>query len=348
MNIYRFVVIVGLFFGSSSNAFQILTTNRHTLTKQSVSLAQSSSTASPSSTKSWFSGETSPPREDSSSLEQLKAQILQLGAALDRGQAYNPTSGSYYEETMKEAKKRITKLVDQYPKPALCLADIEGEWELVLTTVAHGIFRSSPFFLAIQEAYERYAEEKGTTCNAMLCFFKEQYRLFWSHNSTATHIESFGELKANLFFRLHELQTCSWGISKIGRVAQTIRPAKDDANQYYLYSEFDTSIFSLTVLPIIGWFKVCKRQKSVSNVSLQTETYTTSTPLFGTEKLLPTFGGCVITAAKCDAMKADQPGVLQMEVDYTTSRKVPGLSGLPLIGDGIWKVKVPVGGTLLF
>jgi hypothetical protein len=37
-----------------------------------------------------------------------------------------------------------------------------------------------------------------------------------------------------------------------------------------------------------------------------------------------------------------------MEVEYTTSRKVPGLSGLPLIGDGIWKVKVPVGGTLLF
>jgi hypothetical protein len=64
-------------------------------------------------------------------------------------------------------------------------------------------------------------------------------------------------------------------------------------------------------------------------------------------KLLPTFGGCVITAAKCDTMKADQPGVLKMEVDYTTSRKVPGLSGLPLIGDSVWKVKVPVGGTLL-
>lgn len=103
-------------------------------------------------------------------------------------------------------------------------------------------------------------------------------------------------------------------MSKIGRVAQTIRRSKDDASQYYLFSEFDTSIFSLTVIPILGWFK-----------------------------LLPTFGGCVITAAKCDAMKESEPGILKMEVDYTTSRKVEGLSGLPLVGDSIWKVRVPVG-----
>ena len=70
------------------------------------------------------------------SLEQLKAQILQLGAALDRGQAYNPTSGSYYESSMKAAKDRIQTLVDDHPKPAMTLADMEGEWELVLTTGA--------------------------------------------------------------------------------------------------------------------------------------------------------------------------------------------------------------------
>ena len=117
-----------------------------------------------------------------------------------------------------------------------------------------------------------------------------------------------GELKSNLFFRLHELQTCSWGVSKIGRVAQRI-----DVDKKYLYSEFDTSIFSLTVIPILGWFK-----------------------------LLPTFGGCVVTASKCE-LDTDVKGQLNMEVDYTTSRKVPGLSGLPLIGDFIWKVNVPVG-----
>ena len=115
--------------------------------------------------------------------------------------------------------------------------------------------------------------------------------------------EAFGQDKATLFFKLHELQTCSWGVSKIGRVAQQIDPTTG-----YLYSEFDTSIFSLTVIPILGWFK-----------------------------LLPTFGGCVITAAKCISL---EQGVLTMEVDYTTSRPVEGLSGL---GEWIWSVKVPVG-----
>ena len=154
------------------------------------------------------------------------------------------------------------------------LDELEGEWELVLSTVPHGIFRSSPFFLAVQEAFQ-YAE-----------------------NTTA-----FGEDKANLFFKLHELQTCSWGVSKVGRVAQRF-----DKSTKMCYSEFDTSIFSLTVIPILGWFK-----------------------------LLPTFGGCVVTAASCE-LKED--GVLDMEVDYTTSRPVEGLQGL---GEWIWKVKVPVG-----
>ena len=94
--------------------------------------------------------------------------------------------------------------------------------------MAHGIFRSSPFFLAIQQAYANDGVPE----------------------------------KAELFFRLHELQTCSFGISKIGRVAQTI-----DAKKGYLYSEFDTNLLSLTALPVIGFWK-----------------------------LFPTFGGCVITA----------------------------------------------------
>lgn len=230
-------------------------------------------------TSSWF------PRSEvynnegdaTMTLEQRKAQILQLGAALDRGQSYNPTSGEYYSGTMLVAKKKIQELI-QASDPNIhvpkTLNDIEGEWELVLTTVKHGIFRSSPFFLAVQEAFG-YAENS----------------------------EAFGEDKATLFFKLHELQTCSWGVSKVGRVAQRINPTSK-----YLYSEFDTSIFSLTVIPILGWFK-----------------------------LLPTFGGCVITASKCQ-MEAN--GKLSMEVDYTTSRPVAGLQGL---GRWIWDVKVPVG-----
>jgi hypothetical protein len=228
------------------------------------------------------------------SLAEYKMEIVQLGAMLDRGQAYNPTSGEYYKERMDITKDIITSFLQNYSMNNIpkSINDIQGEWELVLSTVSHGIFRSSPFFLAIQESYELYAENK----------------------------QSFGMNKAELFFKLHELQTCSWGISKIGRVAQYIKTTppttstttENNNNDVgnYLYSEFDTSIFSLTVIPILGWFK-----------------------------LLPTFGGCVITAAKIDTYDSNT-GKLSMIVDYTTARPVSGLSGL---GDWIWSVKVPVG-----
>jgi hypothetical protein len=63
-------------------------------------------------------------------------------------------------------------------------------------------------------------------------------------------------------------------------------------------------------------------------------------PILGWFKLLPTFGGCVVTASTCEMKEG---GELVMEVDYTTSRKVPGLQGLPFLADVIWKIKVPVG-----
>lgn len=82
---------------------------------------------------------------------------------MDRGQAYNPTSGAYYSGSMLVARKTIQELVsraDDALDVPTALEEMEGEWELVLTTVPHGIFRSSPFFLAVQEAFE-YAESKG-------------------------------------------------------------------------------------------------------------------------------------------------------------------------------------------
>ena len=210
---------------------------------------------------------------------ELKMKILISSAALDRGQSYNPTSSDAYRERMDITTSLMRELIAASPPLPTNLAALDGEWELVFTNVAHGIFRSSPFFLAIQEAYA---------------------------NAGAPD-------KAELFFKLHELQTCSWGVSKIGRVAQTI-----DAATGRLYSEFDTNLLSLTVIPILGWFK-----------------------------LLPTFGGCVITASSA-ALNGDK---IDMEVLYTTSRPVPGLSGLrPLPGDlgkqiaqFIWSLKVPVG-----
>lgn len=268
MKFFAFCFVASLAGGALAWTTPTAGVNHHRVPSTSLSAA--------ATTVSWFPVVSQDAKDDKSteSLEQLKAQILQLGAALDRGQSYNPTSGDYYKETMDVAKSKILSLVEQYPKPPSTLEEIEGEWELVLTTVKHGIFRSSPFFLAVQEAFSN-AEEQ----------------------------EAFGEDKATLFFKLHELQTCSWGVSKIGRVAQRI-----DAESGYIYSEFDTSIFSLTVIPILGWFK-----------------------------LLPTFGGCVVTASTCEM---DSSGKLSMQVDYTTSRPVPGLSGL---GEWIWKVRVPVG-----
>lgn len=221
----------------------------------------------------------------------LKQQILQLGASLDRGQAYNPTSGEYYAERMAAARERIESLIRLAPPPPTSLAPMAGEWELVLTTVPHGIFRSSPFFLAIQEAYVKHAPAGEPTAVDKLGFF-----LGAKDNSGAS--------KAALFFKLHELQVCSWGASKVGRVAQQI-----DAERGMLFSEFDTSIFSLTVIPILGWFK-----------------------------LLPTFGGCVVTASSA-RIDEDRPGVVQMTVQYTQGKKVPGLSG---VGAWVWSIRVPV------
>jgi len=208
----------------------------------------------------------------------LKMKILQMGAALDRGQLYNPTSSDAYREPMERCRAIIDSLC-QTAGTRTPSAAIEGEWELVYTTVPHGIFRSSPFFLAIQEAYAMAGSAE----------------------------------KANLFFKLHELQTCSWGISKIGRVAQVINMQGDERT---LVSEFDTNLFSLTVIPILGW-----------------------------GKLLPTFGGCVVTVSKVLNFN-EESGELRLEVDYTTAKTVPGLNALPgNIGVG-WKV--PVGAVWRF
>ena len=96
----------------------------------------------------------------------------------------------------------------------------------------------------------------------------------------------------------------SWGVSKIGRVAQTIV-----ASEGRLDSEFDTNLLSLTVIPILGWWK-----------------------------LLPTFGGCVITESKCDM---EDDGTMNLEVDLTRAKPVEGLNTLPG-GIGV-DTKVPVG-----
>lgn len=80
----------------------------------------------------------------------LKTEILKFAASLDRGQAYNPTSGAYYKEDMDCAKSKVQSLILIGNRQPKSLSEIAGEWELMFSSVPHGIFRSSPFFLAIQ------------------------------------------------------------------------------------------------------------------------------------------------------------------------------------------------------
>jgi len=70
-------------------------------------------------------------QDEKTDINRLKVQVLQLGAALDRGQAYNPTSGNYYSGTMAVARRKIEALVacaDPEVNVPKTLADIEGEW----------------------------------------------------------------------------------------------------------------------------------------------------------------------------------------------------------------------------
>lgn len=143
----------------------------------------------------------------------LKQQILQLGASLDRGQSYNPTSGAYYAERMAAARERIEALVRLAPPAPTSLAQMDGEWELVLATVPNGIFRSSPFFLAIEDAYVKHAPAGEPTGVDKLGFF-----LGARDNS--------GRAKADLFFKLHELQVCSWGASKVRSAPSPFPPPR--------------------------------------------------------------------------------------------------------------------------
>ena len=57
--------------------------------------------------------------------------------------------------------------------------------------------------------------------------------------------------KSDLFFKLHLLQVESFGLSRVGRVGQII-----DFEKGELLSTFDTTIFGLTAIPFIGWFKL--------------------------------------------------------------------------------------------
>ena len=189
------------------------------------------------------------------SIDELKKQIYQIAAVTDRGQRLNKLIAPMYQEKSKEMEELIKSL--ESFKYDISEEKLSGEWELIYSTVE--LFRSSPFFLAIEKALNN-------------------------------------EFKSNLFFKLHQLQVGSFGLSTIGRIAQNINFEKKE-----FVSTFDTVIFGLTTIPILGWFK-----------------------------LLPTFGGRVITLSD-ELILEDK--VLKMNLQKTKVSKVDGLNKIPFFSN---------------
>ena len=186
-------------------------------------------------------------------IDEIKKNIYQIAAVTDRGQRLNKLIAPMYKEKFNEMEKMIGILKDFSSE--ISEESLSGEWELIYSTVE--LFRSSPFFLAIEKALNN-------------------------------------EFKSNLFFKLHQLQVGSFGLSTIGRIGQII-----DFEKKEFISTFDTTIFGLTTIPVLGWFK-----------------------------LLPTFGGRVITIASDLALKNN---MLDMNLQMTKISKVDGLNKIPVL-----------------
>ena len=195
----------------------------------------------------------------------LKAFIYKISAVTDRGQRLNAIVAPTYQEKLIE----MENLVDEISPLSenITESSIEGEWELIYSSVE--LFRSSPFFMAIEKALNN----------------KE---------------------KSDLFFKLHLLQVGSFGLSTVGRVGQHL-----DFKEGKIISTFDTTIFGLTTIPILGWFK-----------------------------LFPTFGGRVITLGK--ALRLTHDNKLNMELEKTKVSTIPGVGRIPLLNRILMEKWYPV------
>ena len=85
-------------------------------------------------------------------VSKLKAAIFHFGATLDRGQGFNPTTGEQYKDRMDRAVSAVEALCAT-GTPDVTPEKLKGRWELVFSSVPHGIFRISPFFEAIYDSY---------------------------------------------------------------------------------------------------------------------------------------------------------------------------------------------------
>ncbi len=98
----------------------------------------------------------------------------------------------------------------------------------------------------------------------------------------------------------------SFGISRYGRVEQRI-----DTRAGVVTSSFTTLLFGLTVVPLIGW-----------------------------GKLLPTFGGCVLSYVR--VLKAEGRE-LRLELERTRVEQAPGIALMPFFGRFLTGRDAPVG-----
>ena len=195
---------------------------------------------------------------------EIKEKIYKISAKTDRGQRLNKLIAPMYQENLKEIRFLTKELYSHNSE--ITEEKLNGDWELIFSDVE--LFRSSPFFLAIEKALDN-------------------------------------QKRSDLFFKLHQLQVCSFGLSTIGKVSQKINFAKREFT-----SSFDTTIFGLTTIPIIGWFK-----------------------------LLPTFGGRVITLANEISLENN---VLKMTLQKTKVSEVEGLKRIPLFSNFLMEKWYPV------
>ena len=196
--------------------------------------------------------------------KEIKEKIYKISAKTDRGQRLNKLIAPMYQENLKEIRSLTKELIAFNSE--INEEKLNGDWELIFSDVE--LFRSSPFFLAIEKALDN-------------------------------------QKRSDLFFKLHQLQVCSFGLSTIGKVSQKINFTKRE-----FISTFDTTIFGLTTIPIFGWFK-----------------------------LLPTFGGRVITLANEISLNKN---VLRMTLQKTKVSEVEGLKRIPIFSNLLMEKWYPV------
>ena len=80
---------------------------------------------------------------------EIKRKIYHIAAITDRGQRLNKLVALTYQEESKKMLELIKNL--QTFNFEISEETLSGEWELIYSTVE--LFRSSPFFMAIEKAF---------------------------------------------------------------------------------------------------------------------------------------------------------------------------------------------------